>query len=176
MRQKTLKYFGLQSEFGVRRSDLNFVQLKSLVHEHLSTLTLHFPTAKFKANYADSAMIKQTEIRCYASLRKMIVIDGQRVPLTLQLLGLASQRFLGIKLTAYDMESMSEHGVFIRVQTQEWKKTFVSPQKKKSSKVEVDSLFDDYLLVSKVNQNAQKLLDRLKIDTTRKLSGASLTV
>ena len=91
----------------------------------------------------------------------MIVMDGQRVPLTLQLLGLASQRFLGIKLTAYDMEGMSEHGVFIRVQTQEWKKTFMNPQKKKSSKVEVDSLFDDYLLVSKVNQNAQKLLDRL---------------
>lgn len=135
------------------------------MHEHLSTLSLHFPTAKFKQNYADAAMIKQSEIRCYANLRKMVVINDQRVPLTLQLVGLASQRFLGIKLTAYDMESMSERGVYIRVQTQEWKKTFATPQKKKSSKVEVDSLFDDYCLASKVNQNAQKILDRLQIDS-----------
>jgi hypothetical protein len=117
--EKSVKNTEIESYFGVRLKDLTSAQLKALACEFFDSISLFYPKLTVTGS---EAMIKLPDLKCYYHYRKIVKVCGQRVPLTLQLVGLQNKKYIGVKITVYDNETHNEHGVILKViDAEPWK-------------------------------------------------------
>ena len=70
----------------------------------------------------EQAMISRRQIDTISFVRKIIEVGGKQIPVTIQLLGCEGKRYLGIKVTLFDPETISESGFFLTVLQHAWEK------------------------------------------------------
>lgn len=74
----------------------------------LQTLFLHMPTMDLNkgdaedSDYEEEVNINRRKIESVVHLRKLLDVDGEKIPLTIQLLGYDNTAYLGIKVVAYN--------------------------------------------------------------------------
>ena len=105
--------------FGVHIQDLSLPFLKLVSYIYLSTLIFYLPTMVLnKGSEEDSeneeqAMISKIPIDVISFIRRIICVGGKNIPATIQLLGCQGKRYLGIKVTMFDPDTISESGFFM---------------------------------------------------------------
>ena len=87
-------------------------------------------------------------------IRKLLDINGEKMPLTIQLMGYDNNTYLGIKVTAYNPSLIKEAGVFLTVNQKYWELTDeqkANVPKKKTMKTEI--LHDFYHIPDLLRRN-----------------------
>lgn len=87
-------------------------------------------------------------------MRKLLDIEGEKIPLTIQLLGYNNDTYLGIKVSAFNSSTLKELGVFFTVNQGYWELTEeqkINVPKKRSTKTEV--LHDFYHIPDLLKRN-----------------------
>ena len=159
------------------------MQFKAIVSLYLSTLYLYLPNIKINreeredSDDDDKVFIRQHPIDCFSFVRKIIQINGIRVPVTLQLIGVPNRFFLGIKLVVFNTDTTSESGVFLCIDQKNWllhdgqkyvgdRRRNTLQQNVKKTKLSKDSLVENYSLPKFIQQNGMELiLNKLEIKT-----------
>ena len=172
VRNHVLKYESIWSQFAVNRASLSLMQFKAIVSLYLSTLYLYLPNIKINreeredSDDDDKVFIRQHPIDCFSFVRKIIQINGIRVPVTLQLIGVPNRFFLGIKLVVFNTDTTSESGVFLCIDQKNWLLHDSQKQYVKKTKLSKDSLVENYSLPKFIQQNGMELiLNKLEIKT-----------
>jgi hypothetical protein len=81
------------------------IMLSSLL---LQLLYLHMPTMELNkgdaedSDYEEEVNINMRKIESVVHIRKLLDVYGEKIPLTIQLLGYDNSSYLGIKVTAYN--------------------------------------------------------------------------
>ena len=65
------------------------------------------------SDHEEKAIIKNKPIDTIAHVRRIHEVKNQKVPVTIELLGCDSRFYLGIKVTLFDPETISESGFFL---------------------------------------------------------------
>ena len=63
------------------------------------------------------------KIECVVHIRKLLDLHGEKIPLTIQLMGVDNTAYLGIKVVAYNLLQIKEQGFFFTVNQAYWEKT-----------------------------------------------------
>jgi len=119
----------------------------------LQTLFLHMPTMELNkgdaedSDYEEEANINMLKVECVVHIRKLLDINGEKIPLTIQLLGYDNKSYLGIKVVAYNPHLIKELGFFFTVNQAYWELSQEQKDnvpKKRTTKTEI--LHDYYHL------------------------------
>ncbi len=119
----------------------------------LQTLFLHMPTMELNkgdaedSDYEEEVNINMKKIDCILHIRKLLDVHGDKIPLTIQLMGYDNQNYLGVKVVAYNPREIKEQGFFFTVNQGYWEKTDeqkTNIPKKRTMKTEI--LHDYYYL------------------------------
>ena len=95
----------------------------------LNTLFLHMPTMDLNkgddedSDYEEEVNINMRKIDSVAHMRKLLDVYGEKIPLTIQLLGYDNNTFLGVKVVVYNPILIKELGFFFTVNQAYWEKT-----------------------------------------------------
>jgi hypothetical protein len=87
----------------------------------LGTLFLHMPTMELNkgdaedSDYEEEVNINMRKIESVVHLRKLHDVNGEKIPLTIQLLGYDNRSYLGIKVVTYNPDRIKELGFFFTV-------------------------------------------------------------
>ena len=82
---------------------------------------LHMPTMEFNkgdqedSDYEETVEVAQRKVECVIYQRKLLDIDGDKVPVTIQLMGYNNDTYLDINMTAYNPANLKEQGIFFTV-------------------------------------------------------------
>jgi hypothetical protein len=72
------------------------------------------------SDYEEEVNINMRKIECVVHMRKLLDINGEKVPLTISLLGYDNKSYLGIKVVAYNPQQIKELGFFFTVNQAYW--------------------------------------------------------
>lgn len=119
-------YENLWKIFGVDRQQCSDNDIKMFLTMLLDTMVLEMPTMNTKHNKNEDSeteeevhiMLRNIGIICHE--RHIVDVDGSKVPLTISLIG-NQERYFGIKAVVYNRLKKKEDGIFLRVDTEEWK-------------------------------------------------------
>ena len=89
------------------------------------------------------------------------------MPVTLELIGVPMKFFIGIKIVIYDRVTMTESGVFIRVEQSEWILKDSEKNRKVKKATKTDSLVENYSLAAVVSSKAFDILKSVAITDNR---------
>lgn len=84
-------------------------------------LFLHMPTMELNkgdqedSDYEEEVNISMKKIDCLQHMRKLFDFHGEKLPLTISLLGYDSSHYLGIKVSCYNPQTIKEVGFFFTV-------------------------------------------------------------
>jgi len=56
-------------------------------------------------------------------MRRIIEVEGRKTPATLSLLGCEGKFYLGIKVTVFNWNTVSESGFFMTINQKEWERS-----------------------------------------------------
>ena len=138
------------------------IMMASLI---LQITFLHMPTMDLNkgdaedSDYEEQVNINQKKIECVMHVRKLLDINKEKMPLTIQLLGYDNNTYLGIKVTAYNPALIKETGVFLTVNQKYWELTDeqkANVPKKKTMKPEI--LHDFYHIPDLLKRNGFTVL------------------
>lgn len=93
------------------------------------------------SDYEEEVIISQKKIECIIHMRKLLDIQGDKIPLTIQLLGY-DQSYLGIKVSAYNPATIKDLGFFFIVNQKYWEFT----DEEKSTVPKKRTMKTEYLL------------------------------
>ena len=99
------------------------------------------------SDYEEEVNINMKKIECVVHMRKLLDIQGDKIPLTIQLLGYDNTNYLGIKVVTYNPLLIKELGFFFTVNQEYWALTEdqkANIPKKRTTKT--DMLLDFYHL------------------------------
>jgi len=128
-------------------------QIIMLASMLLQLLYLHMPTMELNkgdaedSDYEEEVNINMRKIESVVHMRKLLDVYGEKIPLTVQLLGYDNSSYLGIKVTAYNPSQIKDLGFFFTVNQQVWEKSDEQKKnipKKRTMKTEI--LHDFYHL------------------------------
>ena len=114
------KYFGVDIESCDRSDILMFASML------LDTMELEMPTINLQrdanedSDAEEEVHIKLKNISTVCHARHIIDIEDWKVPLTISLIG-NDEKYFGIKAVVFNRSKMKEEGVFLRVDTDEWR-------------------------------------------------------
>eukprot|EP00347_Sterkiella_histriomuscorum_P005987 403354508 len=126
----------------------------------LQTCFLHMPTMELNkgdledSDFEEEVNIAKKKIECIMHIRKLLDINGEKMPLTIQLMGYDNNCYLGIKVTAYNPTLIKETGVFLTVNQKYWELTDEQKHnlpKKQTMKTEI--LLDHYHIPDLLKRN-----------------------
>ena len=63
----------------------------------------------------ENVQIRLRSIECVYHYRKALTVGRQTLPVSVQLLGVEGQYYLGLRVTIFDNESVSEQGFFLLI-------------------------------------------------------------
>lgn len=92
----------------------------------MQTLFLHMPTMELSkgdaedSDYEEEVLISMRKIECVIHMRKLLDVNGEKIPLTISLLGFNNKQYLGIKVAAYNPSLIKELGFFFSVNQEHW--------------------------------------------------------
>lgn len=92
------------------------------------------------SDYEEEVNINMRKLECVIHMRKLLDVHGDKIPLTISLLGFDNTSYLGIKVSAYNPQTIKELGFFFTVNQQYWELTDEQKEnvpKKKTMKTEV---------------------------------------
>ena len=81
---------------------------------HMPTMDLNKGDAE-DSDYEEEVNINMKKIESVVHQRKLLDVDGEKIPLTIQLLGFDNTTYLGIKVVAYNPSQIKEHGFFFTI-------------------------------------------------------------
>ena len=124
-RTYNLEYSSLWKYFGVDVGSCDRSDIKMFMNFILDSMKLKMPTINMRSadddpDQEEEVYISIENIQTVCNVRHIVNIDGKRLPITLSLIG-NSEIFFGIKIVTYHREDYFEQGVFLRVDTEEWK-------------------------------------------------------
>lgn len=125
-RKYYVPYDSLWKYFGVDISSCIAADIKMFTSFLLDTMELEMPTMNMQRNKNDDSdaeeevHIKLKEIGIVWHARHIVDIEGTKLPLTISLIG-NHEKYLGIKAVVYNRAKRKEEGVFLRVDTEEWR-------------------------------------------------------
>lgn len=96
------------------------------VYMLLDSMKLEMPTMSIKSSIPvdpdteEEIHIKLMPIETICHVRHIVNIENEKLPLTISLIG-NGQVYFGIKAVTFNRIKMCENGVFLRVDTEEWK-------------------------------------------------------
>ena len=114
------KYFGVDIESCDRSDILMFASML------LDSMELEMPTINLQrdanedSDAEEEVHIKLNTISTVCHARHIIDIEDCKVPLTISLIG-NDEKYFGIKAVVFNRAKMKEEGVFLRVDTEEWR-------------------------------------------------------
>lgn len=107
----------------------------------------------------EQALIATRRIDCVCAVRQIITVKDRRVPATISLVGVENKIYLGIKVTVFDPDTVSESGFFLTVDQAAWER---SDQEKsfirKKLKVKQEVLFEHYKLPGWIKGSGGKMI------------------
>jgi hypothetical protein len=92
----------------------------------LQTLFLHIPTMELNkgdaedSDYEEEINIGMKKIDCVIHIRKLLDVHGEKIPLTISLLGYDNKYYLGIKVVVYNPQLIKDAGFFFSVDQEYW--------------------------------------------------------
>ena len=92
----------------------------------LQTMFLHMPTMELckgdaeDSDYEEDVSIAMKKVESVVHIRKLLDVHGDKIPLTIQLLGYDSRWYLGIKVVMYNPHLIKEAGFFFTVNQDHW--------------------------------------------------------
>ena len=117
------------------------------------------------SDYEEEVNISMKRVDCVVHMRKLLDVNNQKVPLTIQLLGFDNQHYLGIKVVTYNPQLIRELGFFFTVDQEFWalsEEQKASIPKKRTTKTEV--LNDYYHLPELLRKNGfQYIVNHLQL-------------
>lgn len=117
------------------------------------------------SDYEEEVNIAMKKIESIVHTRKLLDFNGEKVPLTISLLGFDNKSFLGIKVVCYSPLFIKEQGFFLSVNQAYWELTDeqkANIPKKKTSKAEV--LHDHYHLPDLLRkQGFQYIINKIQL-------------
>ena len=143
----------------------------------MQTLFLLMPTLLLNkgeaedSDYEEEANISMKKIECVIHIRKLLDVNGDKVPLTIQLLGFDNQHYLGVKVVTYNPQLTKELGFFFSVDQEYWAlsdEQKANIPKKRTTKTEI--LNDHYHLPELLRKNGfQYIVNHLQLKKNEKL-------
>ena len=112
---------GKKAEEGIDRAQV--VMVAALL---LQTHFLHMPTMEINkgdaedSDYEEEANIAMRKVDCVVHIRKLLDVNGEKLPLTISLLGFDNKHYLGIKVVVFNPTLIKELGFFFTVNQAYW--------------------------------------------------------
>ena len=75
------------------------------------------------SDYEEEVNINMRKLECVVHMRKLLDVHGEKIPLSISLLGFDNTSYLGIKVSAYNPHTIKELGFFFTVNQQYWEMT-----------------------------------------------------
>jgi len=125
-RTHDIPYSNLWKYFGVDYESCDKSDIKMFISMLLDSMKLEMPTMSLKRTVNDDPdaeeeiHIKLTNIETICHARHIITVDEKSLPLTISLVG-NDRLYFGIKAVTFNRQELSEHGIFLRVDSEEWK-------------------------------------------------------
>jgi hypothetical protein len=159
-----IPYSDLWKYFGVTYDSCDRTDIKMFTSLFLDSMKLEMPTMSMKHSINDDPdsfeeiHIKLASIGTISHVRHIINIENQTVPLTISLIG-NDKTYFGVKATTYNRELKCEQGVFLRVDSEEWRydEKYISELSKNKKK---DPLKYLYSLPSKLEDRGFEYIFR----------------
>ena len=123
-REYKMPYEKLWEIFGVDVESCDRSEIKMFLSMLLDSMKLKMPTINIKSSnndHEEEVFISLDNIQTVCNVRHIIDIDRKRLPLTISLIGNGLNKYFGIKAVTFHREKYREEGVFLRVETEEWK-------------------------------------------------------
>mmetsp|Transcript_9387 Transcript_9387/g.12782 ORF Transcript_9387/g.12782 Transcript_9387/m.12782 type:complete len:187 (+) Transcript_9387:1488-2048(+) len=99
------------------------------------------------SDFEEKAIIKVKSIDTIAYVRRILEVKNQKVPATIQLIGCDQRFYLGIKVTLFDPETVSESGFFLTIKQKNWERSESEKSLlRKKEKVKQENLLHHYKL------------------------------
>ena len=125
-RQLEVKYEEIWKYFGVDVEYWDRTDIKMFAYMLLDSMTLEAPTLGIKStlehdpNAEEEVHIKLMDFETVCHSRHILNIEDEPIALTISLFG-NSTKYLGIKAVVFNRRKLREDGVFLKVDTDEWK-------------------------------------------------------
>lgn len=74
------------------------------------------------SDHEEKALIKNKPIVAISFVRRILEVKNQKVPVTIELVGIDNRIYLGIKVTLFDPETVSESGFFLTLKQSDWER------------------------------------------------------
>lgn len=121
-----IQYSDLWKYFGVTFESCDRSDIKMLMSMLLDSMKLEMPTMSMKRSInedpdaEEEIYIKLQQIDTVCHARHILNIENERFPLTISLIS-NDTKYFGIKAVVFNRKTLREEGVFLKVDTNEWK-------------------------------------------------------
>ena len=125
-RTYNVPYENLWKYFGVDIDSCDRTDIKMFMSMLLDCMVLEMPTINMQrhknedSDVEEEVHIKLKPIETIWHARHIVDIEGTKLPITMSLIG-CGEKYFGIKTVIYNRESLKEEGLFLRVETDEWR-------------------------------------------------------
>lgn len=127
-RTLTIPYSDLWKYFGVDYTSCDRSDIRMFMSMLLDSMKLEMPTITIKKSIntdvdaEEEIHIKLAPIDTICHVRHIVNIENDTIPFTMSLIG-NGEVFFGIKAVAFNRNTLTESGVFLKVETDEWRHT-----------------------------------------------------